>query len=114
MRPIPGLPSSAQRKYYIGDTSFYLLGKNGETPNDSIHYRDLVIYYHDKLKVRPNMLYRWVNSDQYSSSMSTRRKGRKKLYSQNRHERMQERLSEIGIFKHIRTVSMAKSTITIK
>lgn len=110
MRPIPGLPSSAQRKYYIGDTSFYLLGKNGETPNDSIHYRDLVIYYHDKLKVRPNMLYRWVNSDQYSSSMSTRRKGRKKLYSQNRHERMQERLSEIGIFKHIETQYLPKDS----
>ena len=110
MRPLAGLPKEAQRKYYIGDTSVHLLGKNGEAPNDSVEYKDLVIFYHDKLKVRPNMLYRWVNPDQYSSSSSTRRRGRKSLYSQSRHERMQERLSEVGIFKHIETQYTPKET----
>ncbi len=110
MRPVPGLPKSAQQKYYMGNTTVYLLGKNGEQPNDSMHYKDMAIYYHNKLKVRPNMLYRWVNSDQYSRKNSVRRKERKKLYSQNRHIRLQERLSEVGIFRHIETQYTPRDT----
>lgn len=101
MRPLPGLPPEAQRKYYVAKTSVAILGKNGEEPNDTLLYRDLDIYYYNKLPVRPNMLYRWVNADQYSSDVSARRRGKKKLYSQTRHMRMQERLGEVGIFKHI-------------
>ena len=110
MRPIVGLPQLAQRKYYIGNTSVYLLGKEGEQPNDSIHYKDMAIHYHNKLKVRPNMLYRWVNSDQYSRRQSTRRRERKKLYNQTRHIRLQERLSEVGIFRHIETQYTPRDT----
>lgn len=113
MRPIPGLPKTAQKKYYVGDTSIHLLGRYGEKPTDSIRYEDLDIHYHKKLRVRPNMLYRWVNSERYSSSSSTRRRGRKRLFSQRIHERMQERLSEVGVFKHIETQYIPRdSTLT--
>ena len=110
MRPIPGLPTSATKKYYIGDTSIHLLGRYGEKPNDSIYYKDLAIYYHDKLRVRPNMLYRWVNSEKFSTKALTRRRGRKKLYSQRSHERLQERLSEVGIFNRMETQYIPKDS----
>ena len=51
--PVPGLPTAAQRAYYVGDASVYLFGKNGEAPNDSILYKNLNIHYYDKLRVRP-------------------------------------------------------------
>lgn len=103
MRPLPGLPPEAQKKYYVGDVSVSILGKNDEEPNDTVRYKDLDIHYYNKLKVKPALLYRWINSGLYSSDVSARRRGKKKLYSQDTHERIQERLAEVGIFKHIET-----------
>lgn len=103
MRPLPGLPPEAQKKYYLGDVSISILGKNGEEPNDTTKYKDLDIYYYNKLQVKPDMLYRWINAELYSSDVSARRRGKKRLYSQDVHMRMQERLGEVGIFKHIET-----------
>ena len=62
---LPGLPAAAQRSYYVGDASVYLFGKNGRAPNDSILYKNLNIHYYNKLQVRPNMLYRWMNYQQF-------------------------------------------------
>ncbi len=110
MRPIPGMPKQAQQKYYLGKTSFYIMGKNGEAPNDSLQYQDMTIYYHNKLKVRPNTLYRWVNADQFTANSFTRRRGKKRLFNQTRHDQMQERLSEVSVFRYMETQYVPKST----
>ena len=61
MVPAPGMPSVAEKPFYVGSKAFHLYGKHGEAPNDSMDYKGLRIYYHDKLRVRPNMIYRWLN-----------------------------------------------------
>ena len=99
--PLPGLPAAAQRSYYVGDASVYLFGKNGEAPNDSILYKNLNIHYYDKLQVRPNMLYRWMNYQQFVRSKQMRASNRTRLYSQYRQEQVQEKLSQLGIFSYM-------------
>lgn len=100
--PVPGLPEAAQRPYYMGRTTALFLGKNGEAPNDSVHYKELVIYFHNKLKVRPKMLSRWLDYQSYLRKSSKRTTTTNiALYSQRRHERIQEKLSQLGIFKMV-------------
>lgn len=108
MVPVPGIPADAQRPFYVGNPSFFLLGKNGEMPNDSLRYKGLNIYYHDKLNVRPNMLHRWLNYRGYlmkrqmtDSAGLARRRSFEKLYSAYRQNRIQNRLSSVGIFRYL-------------
>lgn len=96
--PVAGLPAAAQRPYYLGSTSVHLFGKNGEVPNDSLLYKELMIHYYDKLEVRPKMLYRWLNYQAYVKNAQMRASNRTRLYSQYRQERIQEKLSQLGIF----------------
>lgn len=107
MVPVAGMPKNAERPFYIGRKSFYLLGKQGEMPNDSVVYKDLKIFYHNKLKLRPNMVYRWVNYQGYhmkrqvqDSTGMTRRRSFEGLFSAYRQSRVQNRLSNIGIFRY--------------
>ena len=99
--PVAGLPQQAQRPYYLGKGTVYLLGKNGEQPNDSITYKNLDIHYHDKLQVRPDMLYRWLNYQAFVRSVQMRRENRARLYSQYRQDKIQEKLSQLGIFNYM-------------
>lgn len=107
MVPVAGMPKSAERPFYVGRKSFFLLGKQGEMPNDSLEYKDLKIYYHDKLKLRPNMVYRWVNYQGYrmkrqvqDSTGITRRRSFEGLFSAYRQSRVQNSLSNVGIFRY--------------
>ena len=63
--PVEGLPEAAERSFYVGNKSISIMGRNGESPNDSIEYEDLTIKYHDKLKIRPKILKRWVTYSDY-------------------------------------------------
>lgn len=99
--PVVGLPKEAQRKYFRGSTTVHLYGKKGEEPNQSLQYKDLSIRYYEKLGLRPKMLYRWVNSYQFSSLRGAKRPEWSNLYSQYRHQRTQERLNELGLFKYV-------------
>ncbi len=113
MKPVKGLPKQAQQKFYLGKTTFTIVGKNGEAPNDTLVYKDLNILFHNKLKVRPGMLYRWINADQFAANSFTRRRGKKRLFNQTRHEQMQERLSEVAVFRYIETQYVPRdSTLT--
>lgn len=103
MKPVNGVSKLAQEKRYLGKTSFYIRGKNGEKTNDSLMYRDLKIYYYNKLEVNPKMLYRWVNADRFTSNSFEKKQADRRLFNQTRHEQMQERLSEVAIFKYIET-----------
>lgn len=108
MIPVPGMPPVAQKPFYVGKKSFYLYGKQGEAPNDSLEYKGLSIYYHNKLRVRPNMLYRWLNYQGYrqkrqvqDSTGMSRRRSFQSLYSLYRQTRVQERLANVGIFRYL-------------
>lgn len=99
--PVPGLPAAAQRPYYVGDASVYLFGKDGEHPNDSMMYKNLHIHYSKKLKVRPDMLYRWLNYQQFVPNARMRASNRTRLYNQHRQEQVQEKISQLGIFSYM-------------
>lgn len=120
MVPVAGIPKDAQRAFYVGNASFFLLGKNGEMPTDSTFYKGLKIYYHDKLNVRPNMLYRWLNYRGYrmkrqmqDSAGLARRRSFEKLYSSYRQNRIQTRLSNVGIFRYLEMKYVPRDTALV-
>ncbi len=125
--PVEGMPPVAEKVFYEGKRSFFLLGRNGEEPNDSLQYRDLTIHYYNKLQVRPNMLYRWTNYQGFlrkqavqDSAGLSRRRDFMHRYSLNRQNRIQERLANIGIFKYTdmqytpRDTTFAKDTLDLR
>lgn len=108
MVPVAGMPEVAEKRFYVGQKSIYLFGKQGERPNDSVDYKGLRIYFHDKIPVRPNMLYRWTNyqgfrrKQQVQDSTGIERQKRfQNLYSLYRQTRIQERLSSVGLFRYM-------------
>ena len=68
--PVPGMPKVAEKQFRVGRKSVYLLGKQGQEPNDSMDYKGLTIHYYNKPPVRPNMLYRWLNYQWLSAETS--------------------------------------------
>ncbi len=83
-----GTPANALRPYRIGNISVYLSGYNGEQPNDSVQYKELTIHYHDKLLIRPPVLYgrfRFKPGD---------------LYTQEEQQRTQTGLSRLSVFRY--------------
>lgn len=108
MMPVSGMSSVVEKPFRVGKKAFFLYGKQGQTPNDSIDYKDLRIHYHDKLRVRPNMLYRWTDYHSYrqkrqitDSAGVSRLQSMRTLYSLNRQTRIQERLNSLGIFRYM-------------
>lgn len=84
----PGLPQTALRPWKIGDISVWLNGFDNEPPTDSIRYKDLMIHYQGKLRVRPKVLYNRLKF----------RPG--DLYSQLQQEKTQTAYSRLGIFRY--------------
>lgn len=111
--PIKGLPAAAQRPYFLGNLSVYLYGKGGEQPNDSITYKDMDVHFYNKLQVRPNMLYRWLHYQYYVRSSAARVNTPVGLYNQNRHTRIQERLSQLNIFRYMDMQYVARDTTNV-
>lgn len=111
--PVGGLPAAAQRPYYLGDGSVYFFGKNGEAPNDSVKYENLNIHFHDKLKVRPKMLYRWLNYQKFVRNAQMRASNRTRMYSQYRQEQIQEKLSQLGIFSYLDLQYVPRDTTAV-
>ncbi len=96
--PVAGLPEVAQKQYFVGNVSVYIMGKDGQVPNDSVDYKGMNIHYYDKLHVRPAMLYRWVNYQAFVKNDSLRKLQSRRLYSQYRQQRIQEKVAQTGIF----------------
>lgn len=86
--PKSGVPSSAVKRWSIGDISVKLYGVKGEAPNDSLQYEDMTIYYYDKLNVRPNILHKRLRF--HSGD----------LFSQRRVTLTQQKMAELGIFRY--------------
>lgn len=88
MVPKAGIPANALRKWHIGDVSVHISDVYGQPPNDSIEYKDITIYFRDKLKVRPEVLYKRFRMDEGQ------------LYAQWRSSLTQERFTQLGIFRY--------------
>ena len=93
--PVPGMPKVAEKQFRVGRKSVYLLGKQGQEPNDSMDYKGLTIHYYNKPPVRPNMLYRWLNYQGYrrkrqiqDSAGIARQRSMQSLYSLYRQTRI--------------------------
>lgn len=120
MIPVPGMPAAAQKLYFVGNKSVYLMGKQGEAPNDSMDYKGLNIHYYNKPGVRPNMLYRWLNYQGYSrkrqvqdSAGISRQRAMQDLYSLYRQTRIQERLANVGIFRYVEMQYIPRDTTLV-
>ncbi len=69
-----GTPRSILRPWKIGDISIHLSGYDNEVPTDSVYYKDLLIYYEGKLRVRPSVIYdqfQFQRGDLYSLQKQT-------------------------------------------
>lgn len=97
--PKVGLPDQARRQYYIGNRDVYLIGSTGEVPNDSMRYEDITIHYHDKLPVRPKVVYKRF------------RVNRGELYAQTNSARTQQRFSSLGIFRYTEMQFVPRDTV---
>lgn len=84
----PGLPRTILRPWTIGNISIHMSGFNSEPPTDSIHYKDLTIFYEGKLRVRPSILY---NRLKFKTG---------DLYSQQQQEKTQTGFARLGIFRY--------------
>ena len=59
--PKESLPRTALRSYRIGQVSVWLHGYENEPPTDSLLYKDLMIHYEGKLRMRPAVLYQRIH-----------------------------------------------------
>jgi hypothetical protein len=84
----PGTPPSSLSSYRIGNRSVWLYGYNNEQPTDSVRYKDLMIYYENKLRVRPAALYDRILL------------GAGDLYSERRQQQTQTALSNLSVFRY--------------
>ncbi len=109
MVPATGMPAVAEKPFYMGSSSVYITGRKGEKPDKQMTYKGLDIHYHDNMPVRPEMLYRWLDYGSYrskrqvedSTGMEKLRRHLASMYSLHRQTRVQERLSNLGIFSAI-------------
>lgn len=86
--PQAGIAPEAKKQYYIGRTSVYLTGYNGEAPTDSLKLRTMTLYYNGKKPpIRPGVLMRNLFY----------KKG--DLYNQSRQTFTQEAMARMGVFK---------------
>lgn len=84
----PGISRSALRPWKVGNISLYLSGYGNEPPTDSLLYKDMMIHYEGKLRIRPSVVY-----DRIMFKIG-------EVYSQEKQARTQSRLNQLGIFKY--------------
>lgn len=106
--PVAGIPEAAERVFYVGNKSVNIMGQKGEQPNDTVNFEGLQISYYDKLPIRPKILKRWLNYQDYRMKRrleemvdTDRVRYSEDRYSLLRQERIQERLANTGIFRYI-------------
>jgi outer membrane protein assembly factor BamA len=94
-----GVPRSILRPWRIGDISVHLNGYDNEKPTDSLYYKDLLICYEGKLRVRPGVIY-----DQLKFK-------RGDLYSLEKQTATQTALNRLDIFRFARTRFVPDDTL---
>ena len=87
--PQQNIPDEAKRIYYIGNTSVYMTGHNGEPPVDSLVNQNFTVHYHGK---KPGLKYN-VLRNRFLYQPGDR-------YSQMKQDYTQEALSRLGVFRY--------------
>ena len=86
--PKAGLPEQVLRPWNIGKRNIILNGFDGESPTDSLLYKDMTIFYQGKLRVRPLVLF-----NRFKLMPG-------ELYSQRKQLRTLENMNRLGVFKY--------------
>jgi len=82
-----GAPRSILRPWRIGAITINLSGYDGQRPDDSLVYKNLLLRYETKLRVKPSVLY-----DQIKFSTGD-------IYSLSRQEQTLEALNRLDVFR---------------
>ncbi len=93
-----GVPLASLRPWKIGEVSVHLNGYLNEPPTDSIRYKDMMIYYEGKLRVRPSILYKRFYLKEGD------------LFSQEKLQKTQTGLSRLGIFQYTEVLFSPRDT----
>lgn len=83
-----GVPIKAMRTWKVGDISVWLFGYNGEQPTDSVRYKDIMVHYDKKLRVRLPVIYNKIKLSKGD------------LYSQNQQTYTQSGMNQLNIFRY--------------
>jgi outer membrane protein assembly factor BamA len=83
----PGLPQSALTPFRIGNISLFMSGYRNENPTDSLEYNGIKFYYENRMRVRPDVIYKRLFL----------RTG--DLYSEKKEKRTQNALAKLEIFR---------------
>jgi outer membrane protein assembly factor BamA len=94
-----GAPRSILRPWRIGNISVHLNGYDNEKPLDSLYYKDLLIYYEGKLRVRPSVIY-----DQLKFKHG-------ELYSLKKQTETRTAINRLDIFRFAEIQFMPKDTL---
>lgn len=97
--PKAGLPEQVLRPWNIGKRNIILNGFDGESPTDSLLYKDMTIFYQGKLRVRPLVLY-----NRFKLMPG-------ELYSQRKQLRTLENMNRLGVFKYTEMRFVTRDTI---
>ncbi|MDR0845029.1 MAG: BamA/TamA family outer membrane protein [Tannerella sp.] len=93
-----GLPPSALRPWKVGAITVHLNESNYMQPTDSVRYREMMIYYEGKLRVRPKELY---NQFRFKPG---------DVYSQSKQTQTQAGLNRLGVFRYTEMQYTPKDT----
>ncbi len=88
MVPLKNIPPEALKTYYIGHTSVYLTGYNGEQPVDSVKRRNFTVYFSGK---RPAIRFGVLRNRFFYKQGA--------VYSERFQTYTQEALARLGVFK---------------
>ena len=94
----PTMPRNALRPWNIGNITVNLYGYNNERPTDSLFYKDILIRYEGKLRVRPDVLHRQLRFKTGNT------------YSERRQDRTHTAISRLGIFRYTDIQHIPKDT----
>ena len=82
------LRATVLKPWKIGKRIVVLGGYDNERPTDSLHYKDMVVYYEGKLRIRPSVLHRRIRLHQGE------------LYSLKKQTETQTALSKLGALRY--------------
>ena len=84
----PNIPPQSLRPWHIGNVQIRILGYENELPTDTLFFKDKLIAYEGKLRVKPELLYQQIAF----------RGG--DLYKQSKHEQTIADMARTGIFRY--------------
>lgn len=118
--PAEGVPKAAEKAFVVGNTTVNIAGRHGEAPDSSFVYRGVRMnFYGDKMPVRRRQLYEWLDYHSFrrkrrmDDSAGVSPRAPRNLYSLHRSNRIQEKLTDLGIFRYIEMQYVPRDTALV-